>query len=88
MKPRLMAIEWIDSAWNTGVSTLSEMAEFEIIKLCTVGIGIEMNDRYVLAKESWGPDSFRHITAIPKVNIVKVSILRYSGKVTKNKSTE
>ncbi len=75
-KPVPMEIEWTDCAWNGSVYELDEMHKFDLIKLTTIGLGIEKEDRYVLVKEKMENETYRHITAIPKVNIVRVTLLR------------
>ncbi len=74
-EPRLMVIDWIDCAWNSSVYDLEELHEFKLVNMCTVGFGLEKEDRYILAKEKCGT-GYRHVTAIPKINITKVTLLR------------
>lgn len=74
-EPRPMIVYWTDSSGSERIHDLAEMHNFKCINMATIGFGLEKEDRYVLAKEMPG-DDFRHITAIPKTNITKVTILR------------
>ncbi len=69
-------IEWTDCTYSGGLYSEVEVENFTLLKMKTTGFGIEKEDRWVLARESNSDGNYRHIIAIPKVNISKITVLR------------
>ena len=72
----MVMVEWIDCVYSTGVFSPSELGDFKLVTIKTIGYGIEKENRWILAKEKFiSEGNYRHITAIPKVGIIKVTML-------------
>jgi len=74
----IVRVESFDMSFNTGVWDIEHLENFGLVKLDIVGWLIEDREDCVIIAKELQPDEnqIRHITAIPKVNIVKVTKLR------------
>ena len=75
---KIVKIDLLDMAYNTSTYSREEIKDFGPVKLSCVGfLAEERPDCYIIAKDYQpGEDTFRHLSAIPKVNCVKVTTLR------------
>ena len=75
---KIVKIDIIDMAYSTGTYSTEEAQTFKPVNMSCVGFLVAAhNDCYVIAKD-YQPEegAFRHLSAIPKVNVVKVNVLR------------
>ena len=78
----IVKIKCIDMAYSNGAWELEHLADFGLVKIDIVGYLVEDRaDCVILSKEHWAEDNeVRHITAIPKVCILKQEIIMEGEK--------
>lgn len=76
--PPVVRVEWVDCAYNAGATfSVSEARKFGPLHIQTVGFLIQDGKNgVVVAKEVYDDEeTVRHVTAIPRPNIIKVEML-------------
>ena len=75
---KIVRIDLIDMAYNSDTWKRHELHLFKPVHLSSVGFLIEeREDCYIISKD-YQPDedTFRHLSAIPKVIVTKITTLR------------
>ena len=78
----MILVEWLDASWSSSPYTLKEAQDYTLVRLFSVGHLIAENEsRIIIATDHQDlqteplQDTWRHLVAIPKVGIVKRTVL-------------
>ena len=77
----IIKVTCIDMAYNQSSWELGHLTDFGLVRIEVVGYMVEDRpDCIILSKEFWPEDNqVRHLTAIPKVCILKTQTLNLEG---------
>lgn len=84
MTPPLVCITWMDACAEEALAQMTQQVAaltVKLIEMQDVGYLLDpTEDRLVIAGEKCGDGDYRHVRAIPKVNVKCVEILKASHK--------